>query len=96
MPDRFVDLIDARENPPLLAGEVDATTDVLTKEDIEAAIERIYDMPADPCRQGLHCVHARALYRPGIYMCGFCGVPVKVSMPLIEMRTSSGDEAERS
>lgn len=72
-----------------VAGSATDSTEALTLADVEAAMRAIEKAPRDPCSEGAHIVHARALYRPGTYICGSCGAPVSVPIPLSE-RVRSG------
>jgi hypothetical protein len=69
---------------PYVAESSDASG-VLTREDFEAAAEKLRNMTGvDPCKRGAHIVTARALYKTGTYRCGACGVEVEVAIPLSE------------
>lgn len=56
----------------------------LTEEDLRRAMDAILNAPPHPCSLGKHVVSPKARYRPGIYICGYCGGPVEVPYPLSE------------
>ena len=59
-------------------------TGTVTAEMLLETAEAIRRRPREVCT---HVVHPNARYRPGWYVCVSCGVPVHVTMPLVEAWT---------
>lgn len=66
------------------ARDADTVAKPLAADDLEHAFQQIRDAPPHPCSLGKHVLNPKALYSPGVYICGNCGTFVDVPYPLSE------------